>query len=421
MTISTGNKIIAADYNNLLNDTYSTVPVYGINYLLGTGSGVYGLGIATNTQGAVPSAINTGTFQTVALTTISGVTTSTNQITVGSSAGLTVGNEIQITGTTISNLAPGIYYVLTIPDSTHITVSQTFGGSVFTITSTASGTMSINLYTQKAITAAQWNSLFSGMNALASHTGYTITSSATNSVSIGNSIAARSAIITNLNNLAAQMANGCSNTTAVTTSSTLQTATSSNPWENSFTGTLVANFASANAMRYFFNAGGQIIITGNRSANASGTSGTSADTTMDALYTALGTFRLGSNYCSKSGTAGTVTTAATTIGFYQLTTSPTTLMNLTGDGTYTTSTLTISANLDAAPGSSTVITFTCVLTDNDSTKGAFTAGNTASVPQYANYVGACNWYLASRNPATTYLSTVYAPSSTSQSSSTNVG
>ena len=419
MTISTGNKIIAADYNNLLNDTYSTVPVYGINYLLGTGSGVYGLGIATNTQGAVPSAINTGTFQTVALTTISGVTTSTNQITVGSSAGLTVGNEIQITGTAISNLAPGIYYVLTIPDSTHITVSQTFGGSVFTITSTASGTMSINLYTLKAITAAQWNSLFTGMTALANHAAYTITSSAANSVNIGDSIAARSAIVTNLNNLAAQMANGCSNTTAVSTTSTLQTATSTQPWQNTFTGTFTVTFASANAMRYFFNAGGQVQISGARTGNSNGAgSATLVDTTMDALYSALGTFALGSNYCSKTGSGGTITTGATTTGFYQLTTSDTTMFSLTGDGTYTTSTLVIKARLNASPGSSTVMTVTCVLTDNDSSKTLWNTNNRASVPVYSNYAGTCNWYLKTRNPTTTYLTTVYTPSSTGVTSAT---
>jgi hypothetical protein len=284
-------------------------------------------------------------------------------------------------------------------------------GNISTVTATSASYQ---------ITAAQWNSLFTGMTALANHAAYTITSSAAAAVSTGNQIAARSAIVTNLNNMAAQVAAGCPNTTAVTTSSTLQTATtSSNHWQNTFTGTFTVTFASAAAMRYFFNAGGQVQISGARTSNSNGAaSATAVDTTMDALYTALGTFKLGSNYCSKTGSGGTITTGATTTGFYQLTTTNTTMFSLTGDGTYTTSTLVISAKLDASPGSSTVMTVTCVLTDNDSSKTLWTAGNTSGVPAYSNYAGTCNWYLKTRNPTTTYLTTVYIPSSTGVTSAT---
>ena len=78
---------------------------------------------------------------TVTGTTISSDGSRPNQLTIGSSTGFVAGMKIVLTGTSISNLSAGTYYVKTIPDSTHITVSSTYNGSVFTITSTQSGTM----------------------------------------------------------------------------------------------------------------------------------------------------------------------------------------------------------------------------------------------------------------------------------------
>ena len=78
---------------------------------------------------------------TVTGTTISSDGSRPNQLTVSSSAGFIVGMKVVLTGSSISNLSAGTYYVNTIPDSTHITVKSTYAGSVFTITSTQSGTM----------------------------------------------------------------------------------------------------------------------------------------------------------------------------------------------------------------------------------------------------------------------------------------
>jgi len=74
-------------------------------------------------------------------TTISSDGTRPNQLTVSSTTGFVIGMKIVLTGSAISNLSAGTYYVKTIPDSTHITVSSGYNGTVFSITSTQSGTM----------------------------------------------------------------------------------------------------------------------------------------------------------------------------------------------------------------------------------------------------------------------------------------
>jgi len=579
-----------------LNDTYTTYPVYGINYLLGTGSStVYGLGQSTTALGSIASVVNSGTFQTLGLTTVSGVinatttisgvttitttvtgvTTSTNviavsvtaglavgqaialtgsaisnlvagtyyiltigtgnitvstsyggstfsvgstasgsmtltsstvtvgsssslsagmaitvtgttisnlvagtyyilsvpsstticvsttfggslfllgttttgtmtltaanYITVGSSSGLAVGNEIQITGTAISSLVAGTYYVISIPNSTTITVSTSYGGSIFSVGSTASGSMSINLYTQRAITVAQWNSLFSAMNTLATHTGYTITGSVTTAQTIGNKISALPALITNLNNMAAQAALGCPSTTALTTTSVQQTITSSNPWVNSFTAEHQINFASANAMRYFFNQGGKLNVYMARTANANSyATMTEADATATDLCNGLGTLSVGAAATKITGADASATVStATTTGFYQLNSSTyTQLCSVSNEPAYTENTLVVSAILvGGSPGTAaTGMKIKLVLTNNHSTKTQYTSGNavvkggagattvqqsSSTVPVYANFIGTCSAYCTYSNPNTNSgLTTVYAPSSISVATNT---
>ena len=74
-------------------------------------------------------------------TTVTAVATTGNRVTVGSSTGMTVGMSLNITGTAIGVLSAGTYYVNTIIDGTGITVKTTYTGSVFTISGNASGTM----------------------------------------------------------------------------------------------------------------------------------------------------------------------------------------------------------------------------------------------------------------------------------------
>ena len=69
-----------------------------------------------------------------------------NVITSGTTSGFVPGLTITITGTTIGNLTAGIYYIKQVLSSTQFTISQSYLGSVFAITSTAQGAMTAVVY-----------------------------------------------------------------------------------------------------------------------------------------------------------------------------------------------------------------------------------------------------------------------------------
>ena len=68
----------------------------------------------------------------------------TNQLTVSTTSGLSVGMSVTFNGTTFSTIVTGyIYYVYAIIDSTHIQLTATYGGTVWSLTA-ATGTMTMN-------------------------------------------------------------------------------------------------------------------------------------------------------------------------------------------------------------------------------------------------------------------------------------
>jgi hypothetical protein len=81
-------------------------------------------------------------YVTVAIT---GTVSTGNKVTVAASDELYPGAKFDVTGSTIGNLAAGTYYVLSILDSTHITVATSYANFIANTTmsqTTASGTMS---------------------------------------------------------------------------------------------------------------------------------------------------------------------------------------------------------------------------------------------------------------------------------------
>ena len=290
MPYAVGDTISNSDYNGLLNNTAANTPnagvaALGINYIAGTGAGVYGLG------------------QT----------------------------ELSSVGST------------------------------------------------DVIQAAQWNSLFTFMNNIANHSNDTLTS--TTAVSAGDVIQIKAALESNLNTLAASVAAGCPLVTssALTTSAGTAATQTTEGWDNTSTQELTVTFASANAMRWFFNAGGKVRVTvGTIEAAVSG-----KDQAFKDLGTALGNLDIGGHSLNRSGTGETSTSyAETSGGFYDLTGTADTyvsLIKLTSDNSnYLTNTIEISAKINAAIGTATVMTIKMVATDpNDDTQ--YTAGNTAGV------------------------------------------
>jgi len=139
----------SAQFTGSISGTLLTVT----NVISGTisaGMQISGTGIATGTtiiSGSGTSWLLNYSQNVSSVTTpVVGVVTSTNLVTLGSTAGIVPGLQITIAGTAISNLVAGTYYVYQVLNSTQLTLSTSFGGSVFAISATATGSMTATVY-----------------------------------------------------------------------------------------------------------------------------------------------------------------------------------------------------------------------------------------------------------------------------------
>jgi hypothetical protein len=177
-----------------------------------------------------------------------------------------------------------------------------------------------------SISATQWASLVNTISSMGSQTGTTIT--ARTAPVTGNTIDILAALNTDLTNITTNRQNAVANGTQFTgyTGTNSKTAaTSGATWSISFVNTVT--FASADAARYFFNAGGRIKI--DVSKTATGDVGDPewndlANTLCGDIFITGGTATQtisGSNYTgtTKTGGTGTPTILTTTTGFYDLT------------------------------------------------------------------------------------------------------
>ena len=211
-------------------------------------------------------------------------------------------------------------------------VSTTAGANINNVWSTGStdsGWGQSALTTVSAagsITATQWASLVNTISSMGSQTGTTIT--ARTAPVTGNTIDILAALNTDLTNITTNRQNAVANGTQFTgyTGTNSKTAaTSGATWTISFVNTVT--FASADAARYFFNAGGRIKI--DVSKTATGDLGDPewndlANTLCGDIFITGGTVTqtiAGANYTgtTKTGGTGTPTILTTTTGFYDLT------------------------------------------------------------------------------------------------------
>jgi hypothetical protein len=223
------------------------------------------------------------------------------------------------------------------------------------------------------ITASQWNTLFTAMDNIANHTNDTLTTRT--QVSAGDTIAIKAAVEADLATLAASVAAGSPNATALTTSSALQTLTTgSEGWDNTATQEVSVTFADADTMRHFFNAGGKVRVT----VGTTQGSIEPKDQAFIDLGTALGNIDIGAQSTTRSGSGEGLTTNGLANGFHDLGTGYTTLITLTSDNAnYTSNTVSISAKLDAAVGTAVTMTVKMDATDPaDDTQ--YTEPNTGS-------------------------------------------
>ena len=300
--------------------------------------------------------------------------------------------------------------------------NTTSGANVNNVWSTGSGdsgwgqTALATVAAGGTVTAVQWANLNNRISSMANQTGTTITSR-TNPVAT-DVITIQSNINTDLTNCTTNRGNATVIGTEYgvfsgTTSKTTATGSGTDPWTITFTHTVT--FASAVALRYFFNAGGIVRLKYGKSST-----GTSSDSAWNDFAAQCGTINLtgrvnsaaqliaGTSYTGTTrlgGTGGTQTTLATTTGWYNLTGSPVEIFRLTnavspysGEFISTTATAT----------STTVLTLVTTWVSDGSvgpgTSADISGGTATSSPSTAITGTAPTTLVTYFPPSTTYLS-----------------
>jgi hypothetical protein len=259
------------------------------------------------------------------------------------------------------------------------------------------------------ITATQWASLVNTIASMGSQTGTAIT--ARSAPTSGQTIGILAAINTDLTNITTNRNNAVAvgtQFTGWTGTNSKTAATSGNPWTITFTNTVT--FASADAMRYFFNAGGLIKL--DVSKTATGNTGDPewndlANTLCGDIYfsgVAASHTIAGVSYTgtTKIGGTGVPNTLSTSTGRYALTpgAAATIIYKQFADtAPYTANFIQHSVALSAA---STVLTFTTLWSASDG--DPITGGTAASgaTPGTAPCT-ICTYF----PPSTTYLSNTW--------------
>ena len=296
-------------------------------------------------------------------------------------------------------------------------VSNTVGANVngiWAAGSTDSGygeTALSTVSTAGTVTATQWASLVNTISSMASHQGTTITSRS--APVAGGIITILSNLNTDLTTLTGARGNATASGTQYGTftgsvSKTTATGSGTTAWTITFTHTIT--FASANAARYFFNAGGRI-----KWETSKTSTGNLADTEWNDLANTLvgdifitggtGTQVIaGTSYTgtTKSGGTGTPNTLLTTTGWYDLLTSDTIIYKQFADtAPYTGQYIQISAKT-AGTGTQLVLTTVWVDPGGPTASSVITGGTAVSSP--ATSIGSAT--------APTTLVTYFPPSST---------
>jgi len=251
------------------------------------------------------------------------------------------------------------------------------------------------------VTATQWATLFTRLTSGANQTNTPITALinpvASNTITfLGGFTSDLTDVFTNRNSAA-----------GVGSTITLNgVATRSTSWATALTATHTITFASANAARYFFNAGGRVTWTSARTGGAA----TSQNTSWTNLLTACGTLNwttgtsdqviAGASYSgtTKTGGSGSPTTLLTGTGFYDFTTSNQEVFKQFGSTyLYTANFVSINVLTNAAAGSATTITLTVRFDDAadppgpaDGVDGTLTSTVTLVAPS-TTYLTEASW------------------------------
>ena len=255
------------------------------------------------------------------------------------------------------------------------------------------------------VTAVNWASLVNTIASMASHQGTAIT--ARTAPVTGNTVSILSALNTDItncyNNLGNAVANG-TQFTGWTGTNSLTGGRGAGAWSISFVNTVT--FASADAARYFFNAGGRIKI--DVSKTATGNTGDPewndlANTLCGDIFITGGAYSqtiAGTVYegTKQVGGSGTPSTLATTTGWFDLTGTPTIVYKQFAD----TAPYTANFIQHSLQATATVLTITTLWSASD---GDPISGGSASVG--ATPGTAPTTIVTYFPPSTTYLSAAW--------------
>lgn len=265
-------------------------------------------------------------------------------------------------------------------------------GQSSTISSVSAGT---------TITATQWATLLNRIRSISDHQGNdaSITVDTVTNPAAGNTISVISTLAADIGTVDASAAvatNAAGYGTAITDTAALATSLT-----GTITQTNTLTFSSANAMRYGWNAGGKIEVSWSLSG------GTSDDKYNNwvALATACGTYRIFANSSGKSGGSGTANINLTNEGFYDMGTGVVTSFRQYEDtAPYTASRIDLNTNLNAAPGSATVMTLTSLWVDGAADDVSYNKNIYNVLDQVdGTKTTTFSWY----PPATTYLTNTW--------------
>jgi len=262
------------------------------------------------------------------------------------------------------------------------------------------------------VTATQWASLVNTISSMGSQTGTGIT--ARSAPTAGNTITILSNLNTDLTNITTNRGNAAGSGSQYTgwtgtSAKTAGTGSGNSAWTITFTHTV--SFADANSARYFWNAGGLVKWQVGKSST-----GTVADTEWNDLASTLcGSIFIsgrvnstaqtinGTSYTgtTKSGGSGTPNVLATTTGWYQLSTSDTTIYKQYADtAPYTNQYIQLNAR---TAGSGTQLVLTTTWVDPGSSFGPDNISG-GSAPSGVSFGSAPATIVSYIPPSTTYLS-----------------
>jgi len=252
------------------------------------------------------------------------------------------------------------------------------------------------------ITATQWSTLLDRIRSISDHYGTdgSITIDTVTNPSAGNTISALTTLAADIGTIDTAQTSVAA-VSAGYGSAIADTAVVSGTFTNTITQTNTLTFASANQMRYFFNAGGKVTTSW---AVSGGTADAKYNEWVD-LASKCGTWQIFNTSSAKSGGSGTLATNNTNAGFWDLSTSPTVhFKQLADTSPYTANFIQLAASLNAAAGSSTILTITSTWSDAAADSVSF---NKAIYNVLDQVNGSKTTTFNAYPPATTYITATW--------------